>query len=127
MLGKYAKEKYDSDFYFINRFPSKVKPFYVMKVDEEPEYARSVDLEYKGMEISSGGQREHRYEKIVAQAKEKGLSKESTEWFTKFFKYGAPTHGGFSIGIERFVMQMLDIPNIFEVPAFARTPERLVP
>ena len=113
-LGNYVKEKYNSDFFFVNRFPFAVKPFYVMKVDEDPTWARSVDLIYKGMELSSGGQREHRYEKIISQAKEKGLEIENLEWFTNFFKYGAPPHGGFSIGMERFVMQILNLQNIRE-------------
>ncbi|MEM0146950.1 MAG: aspartate--tRNA(Asn) ligase [Candidatus Micrarchaeaceae archaeon] len=127
LLAKYVKEKFNSDFFFINRFPYKVKPFYVMRYDDDPEYARSVDLEYKGMELSSGGQREHRYNKIIEQAKEKGVSLESIAWFAKFFKYGAPPHGGFSIGLERIVMQLLNMPNILEVPAFPRTSERVVP
>jgi aspartyl-tRNA synthetase len=126
-LGNYVKEKYDSDFFFVNRFPFAVKPFYVMKVDEDPTWARSIDLIYKGMELSSGGQREHRYEKIISQAKEKGLETEKLEWFTNFFKYGAPPHGGFSIGMERFVMQILNLQNIREASLFPRAPERLVP
>ncbi|MEM3791597.1 MAG: aspartate--tRNA(Asn) ligase [Candidatus Micrarchaeaceae archaeon] len=126
-LGKYVKEKYRSDFFFVNRFPSKIKPFYVMRVDEEPEFARSIDLIYRGVEISSGGQREHRYEKIIEQAKEKKMNLQNLEWFTKFFKYGAPPHGGFSIGIERLTKQALGIPNILEAVAFPRTPERMVP
>ena len=126
-LGNYVKEKYNSDFFFVNRFPFAVKPFYVMKVDEDPTWARSVDLIYKGMELSSGGQREHRYEKIISQAKEKGLEIENLEWFTNFFKYGAPPHGGFSIGMERFVMQILNLQNIREASLFPRAPERLVP
>ncbi|MCX8178869.1 MAG: aspartate--tRNA(Asn) ligase [Candidatus Aenigmarchaeota archaeon] len=127
LLAKYVKEKYDSDFFFVNRFPFAVKPFYVMKIDETPEWARSVDLVYKGIEQSSGGQREHRYDKLVEQVKEKKISLDSVEWFIKFFKYGAPTLGGFAIGIERFTMQMLDIKNVRESVLFPRTPERLLP
>jgi len=127
LLGKYVKEKYKSDFFFVNKFPFSVKPFYVMKVDNDPQWARSVDLIYKGVEQSSGGQREHRYEKLVDQVKEKGLTQESVEWFTKFFKYGAPPMGGFCIGIERLTMQMLGINNVREVALFPRTPERLLP
>lgn len=127
LLAKYVKEKHKSDFFFLNRFPYKVKPFYVMRVDDDPEYARSVDLIYKGIELSSGGQREHRYQKIMDQAKDKKISAKNIEWFTKFFKYGAPPHGGFSLGIERFTMDLVDIPNISEVIPFPRTPERLEP
>ena len=127
ILSDYITEKFKHDFVFLNRFPSKVKPFYVMYVDEDPKWARSVDLICKGLELSSGGQREHRYEKIITQLKEKNMSLEDSEWFTKFFKYGAPPHGGFNIGIERITMQMLNLKNIREVTLFPRDPTRLVP
>ena len=127
LLWKYVKEKYGHDFFFVNRFPFKIKPFYVMKVDDNPKWARSVDLLYKGLELSSGGQREHRYEKIISQIKEKGMNVETMEWFTKFFKYGVPPHGGFCIGIERLMMQLLDLGNIREAALFPRAPERLLP
>ena len=127
LLSEYVKEKYKSDFFFVNRFPFAVKPFYVMRVDEEPQWARSVDLIFKGMEQSSGGQREHRYEKIIQQLKEKGMNVESMKWFTEIFKYGVPTMGGFSIGIERFTQQLLDIENVREATLFPRDPDRLLP
>jgi len=127
LLAKYVKDKYDTDFFFVNRFPFKAKPFYVMKVDDEAMWARSVDLIYKGLEQSSGGQREHRYERIIQQIKEKGMNLESLEWFIKFFKYGVPPHGGFCLGIERFVMRLLDLDNIREAALFPRASERLLP
>ncbi|MEM5801239.1 MAG: aspartate--tRNA(Asn) ligase [Candidatus Aenigmatarchaeota archaeon] len=127
MLWKYVKEKYKADFFFVNRFPFAVKPFYVMRVDEDPTWARSVDMIYKGVELSSGGQREHRYEKLIEQVKEKKINLDSVEWFVKFFKYGAPTLGGFAVGLERLTMQMLDIKNVREAVLFPRTPERLLP
>ena len=127
ILWDYVKEKYDSEFYFVNRFPSKVKPFYVMKVDEDPKWARSVDLYFKGLELSSGGQREHRYDKIMQAVKDKGMKESEVEWFTKFFEYGVPPHGGFAIGIERLTQSLLDIENIRDCVLFPRDPERLVP
>jgi aspartyl-tRNA synthetase len=127
ILANFVKEKYKTDFFFINRFPSAIKPFYVMKVDDEPQWARSIDFVFKGLEMSSGGQREHRYEKIIQQAKEKGMNLESLKWFTEVFKYGVPPHGGFSIGIERFTMKLLDIPNIKESVLFPRYPTRMLP
>ena len=126
-LGRYVKEKHGADFFFVDKFPYAIKPFYVMRFDNEPEWARSVDLIYKGTELSSGGQREHRYEKIMEQANGKGLDVENLRWFTEFFKYGAPPHGGFSIGIERFTMQVLNLQNVRESALFPRAPERLVP
>jgi len=127
LLGKYVKKKYKTDFFFVNRFPFAAKPFYVMRVDEEPIWARSIDLIFKGVEQSSGGQREHRYEKIIQQLKEKKMNIESMKWFTEVFKYGVPSMGGFSIGIERFTHQLLDLDNIREAVLFTRDPERLVP
>ncbi|MBI4017360.1 MAG: aspartate--tRNA(Asn) ligase [Candidatus Aenigmarchaeota archaeon] len=127
LLGQYVQKKYGHQFYWINRFPFAVKPFYVMRVDETPEWARSVDLMFKGIELSSGGQREHRYEKLMEQVREKGISPSSVEWFTKFFRYGAPPHGGFAIGVERITAQLLDLEDIREAVLFTRDPERLVP
>jgi len=129
MIWDYVQKKYPGcDFYFFNGFPHKVKPFYVMEGHEDnKEWARSVDLNFRGMEMSSGGQREHRYDKLMKNVKEKKQSKESVEWFTKFFKYGAPPHGGFSIGIERLTAVLLGIENIRETCLFPRDTERLVP
>jgi nondiscriminating aspartyl-tRNA synthetase len=127
LLAKHIKEKKGSDIFFMNRFPFAVKPFYVMRVDDEPQWARSVDLVYKGMELSSGGQREHRHSKLMEQVKMKGMDESKIAWFTDNFRYGVPPHGGFALGVERTVMQMLNIENIREVCLFPRTPERLRP
>ncbi len=127
LLWQYVREQYGTDFFFVNRYPFAVKPFYVMRVDDDPQWARSVDLLYKGLELSSGGQREHRYDRIIAQLQAKGMTVESMAWFTEFFKYGVPPHGGFCLGIERLLMQLLDVPNIREVTLFPRTPERILP
>ena len=127
LLCRFVKEKHKSDAFFISRFPSKVKPFYVMRVDEEPQWARSVDFIFKDTEQSSGGQREHRYEKIMEQLKERQMSEEGMKWFTDPFKFGVPPHGGFCLGIERFTMSFLGKENIRETTLFPRTPERLLP
>ena len=127
LLAKHIKEKTGSDIFFMNRFPFAVKPFYVMRVDDEPQWARSVDLVYKGMELSSGGQREHRHAKLMEQLKVKGMDESKIAWFTDNFRFGVPPHGGFALGVERTVMQMLNIENIREVCLFPRTPERLRP
>ncbi len=127
LLAEKVKEETGSEFFFINRFPSAAKAFYVMRVDDQPEFARSVDLVYKGLELSSGGQREHRHDKIVAQIKERGYSLKSLEWFTEPFRYGVPPHGGYSLGIERFTAYMLGMDSIKEAVLFPRDPERLQP
>ncbi len=126
-LAGHVKETTGSDFFFLNRFPSAIRPFYVMRVDGEPEYARSFDLVYKGLELSSGGQREHRHEKILAQARQLGMDEASLTWFTEPFRYGVPPHGGYSFGIERFTAYLLGIENIKEAVLFPRDPERLQP
>ncbi|MDA4121475.1 MAG: aspartate--tRNA(Asn) ligase [Thaumarchaeota archaeon] len=126
-LADHVKKETGSDFFFLNRFPSAAKPFYVMRVDDSPEYARSVDLVYKGLELSSGGQREHRHDKIVAQISEKGFDPEGLKWFTEPFRYGVPPHGGYSFGIERFVAYLLGIQNIKEAALFPRDPDTLQP
>src|SRR5487761_206853 len=127
ILAKHVKEKTKSEFFFINRFPFNFKPFYVMRVQDDPQWARSVDLVYRGMELSSGGQRENSYERLMEQVRLKGMDENAISWFTDNFKYGVPPHGGFAIGIERTVMQMLGIENVREASLFPRTPERLRP
>ena len=127
ILAEFVEEKYKSQFFFINRFPSDIKPFYVMKVDEDPKWARSVDFMLKDLELSSGGQREHRYEKIIQQIKEKGLNLNALKWFTEVFRYGVPPHGGFSLGIERFTMKLLNLKNIKEAVLFPRYVTRCLP
>jgi len=98
-----------------------------MKVDDEPEFARSTDLHFGSLELSSGGQREHRYDRILAQIKEKGMDADGLRWFTEPFRYGVPPHGGYSFGIERFVAQLLRLSSIKEAVLFPRDPERLEP
>ena len=127
MLRDYVKEKHKSDFYFVYKFPFKIKPFYVMKQDKEGKWARSMDLYFRELELSSGGQREHRYEEILKNAKGKGMNPGEIEWFAKFFKYGVPPHGGFSIGVERLTQSILGVANIRECTLFPRDPERLMP
>ena len=124
ILADYVKKEHGSDFFFVNKVPFAVKPFYVMR-DNSSKWARSTDLIFKGIEQSSGGQREHRYDELLKNVEEKGIK--NVSWFTDHFKYGAPPHGGFSIGIERFVMQLLDLPNIRESTLFPRDPIRLTP
>lgn len=127
LLCKYVREKHKTDAFFISRFPFKVKPFYVMRVDDDPQWARSVDFVYRDLEQSSGGQREHRYEKLMQQLEEKKVNPEGMKWFTEPFKFGVPPHGGYCLGIERFTMSLLKKENIRETTLFPRSPERLLP
>jgi len=127
ILADYVMEKYKSNFFFLNRFPFEEKPFYVMRNDKDPKYARSTDMIYRGVELSSGGQREHRYDNLMKNVKEKKMNPKSVSWFTDFFRFGSAPHGGFCIGIERITMQLLNLENIREAVLFPRDPDRLIP
>jgi aspartyl-tRNA synthetase len=127
ILAKHVKEKHKSDFFFLNKFPFDEKPFYVMRNDADKKHARSTDLIYRGVELSSGGQREHRHDKLMDNIRYKKMNPKLLEWFTQFFRYGACSHGGFCIGIERLTMQLLGLDNIREAVLFPRDPQRLTP
>ena len=114
------------DLYFIAEYPEEAKPFYIMEKDGTP-YSFSFDLDYRGQEVSSGGQREHRYDVLVKRMEKKGLNPEDFEFYLEAFRYGMPPHGGWGIGIERFLVKMLDLPNIREAILFPRDPSRLEP
>ncbi len=114
------------DLYFIAEYPEEAKPFYIMEKDGTS-YSFSFDLDYRGQEISSGGQREHRYDKLVARMQKKGLDPEDFGFYLDAFKYGMPPHGGWGIGIERLLVKMLDLSNIREAILFPRDPARLAP
>ncbi|MHA1686365.1 MAG: aspartate--tRNA(Asn) ligase [Candidatus Heimdallarchaeaceae archaeon] len=127
IIGKYAKEKWNSDFVFVDKYPWKVRPFYTMKDEEDPRLTKSFDLLYKGQELTTGGQREHRVEVLEKQAIEKGIKPSEIESYLQFFRHGAPPHGGSGTGIERFVQQLLNLPNIREARLLPRDPTRLTP
>lgn len=127
LLWNYASEELGSDFLFVTEYPWRVRPFYAMRKPGEPEWTLSFDLLFRGLEVATGGQREHRYHVLVQQAREKGLSPESFWFYLEFFKYGAPPHGGAGIGLERVVMQILRLQNIREARLLPRDPERLFP
>ena len=125
IVGDVMAEK-GCDLYFIAEYPEEAKPFYIMEKDGTP-YSFSFDLDYKGQEISSGGQREHRYDRLVARMEKKGLNPEDFLFYLDAFRYGMPPHGGWGIGIERLLVKMLDLGNIREAILFPRDPARLTP
>ena len=127
LLGDYARRVYDSDLIFITEYPWKVRPFYTMRKEDEPEWTYGFDLLFKGLEVVTGGQREHRYEKLLENLKDKGLNPESFKFYLDFFKHGAPPHGGAGMGLERIVMQILGLENIREARLLPRDPERVIP
>lgn len=125
-ICEYAKKKWKSEFVFVTEFPFATKPFYVMRKSGDPSKAWSFDLLYRGLEITTGGLREHRYEERVKNIKEKGLDPKQY-YHLNFFKYGMPPHGGLAIGVERLTMKILDLPNVREAALLPRDPERLIP
>ena len=125
IVGEYMV-KQGKEMYFIVEYPEEAKPFYIMEKDGT-EFSYAFDLDYKGQEISSGGQREHRYDRLVARMEKKGLDPEDFGFYLDAFRYGMPPHGGWGIGIERLLVKMLDLPNIREAILFPRDPSRLSP
>jgi len=124
-LGEIMAEK-GHELYFIVGFPWSSTGFYYMREDDGV-YTRKFDLDYRGLEIASGGQREHRYERLVEALREKGLNTENFEFYLEAFKYGMPPHGGFGLGVERLLMKMLNLENVREAVLFVRDRTRLVP
>ena len=127
LLCEYAQEKFGHEFIFVTDYPVEVRPFYHMKKADEPVLTKSFDLLWKWMEITTGAQREHRYDVLVSQAAEKGVSLDSIQFYLDFFKYGCPPHGGFGFGLARLLAAMLNQKSIREVVFLHRGPTRLVP
>lgn len=118
-----AKEMFGHEFLFITDYSFEKRAFYHMRKDGVPQ---GYDLIWKGVEITTGAQREHRYEVLKAQAEEKGLAKD-VEFYLEFFKYGVPPHGGFGLGLDRMIMVLLGVPTIKEAQFLFRGPDRLNP
>ncbi len=127
LLGKYAKKELNSDFIFITHYPSIKRPFYTMDDPENSEYTLSFDLLFRGLEITSGGQRVHDYKEQVEKMKKCGTDPEQFETYLMFHKYGAPPHGGLGIGLERLTMHLLGFKNVREATMFPRDINRVTP
>ncbi len=127
LLGKYAKSEFNSDFIFVTHYPSKKRPFYTMDDPENPEYTLSFDLLFRGLEITSGGQRVHDYNQQVEKMKKCGMNPDEFETYLMFHKYGAPPHGGLGLGLERLTMHLLGFKNVREATMFPRDINRVTP
>jgi len=126
-ICEYAKETFDSDFIFVTHFPSSKPPFYAMDSKEDPRLAYKFDLLFRGLEITSGGQRIHDYDEQVAKIIRQGLDPKDFESYLEAHKYGLPPHGGLGIGLERLVMKMLGLTNVRQCSMFPRDINRLLP
>ena len=120
---KYAMEEYNCEFIFVTDYPKDKRAFYHLRKDGIPQ---GYDLIWRGVEITTGAQREHRYEELKKQAEEKGLKKD-VEFYLDFFKYGCPPHGGFGLGVDRLTMLLLNLPSLKESMFIFRGPNRLNP
>jgi aspartyl-tRNA synthetase len=126
-LSAIVAREQGSEFVFVTDYPTKVRPFYHMRYDERPGLTKSFDLLWRGIELTTGAQREHRHERLLQQAREKDVETDSISYYLDFFRYGAPPHGGFGFGLTRLLMQMLGQENVREVTFLYRGPNRLTP
>ncbi|KAF8097535.1 hypothetical protein N665_0286s0044 [Sinapis alba] len=126
-LGQLVLEKYNTEFYILHRYPSAVRPFYTMPCADDPNYSNSFDVFIRGEEIISGAQRVHDPELLTEQARRFGIDVETIKTYIDSFRYGAPPHGGFGVGLERVVMLFCGLNNIRKTSLFPRDPLRLAP
>ncbi|MBO4360196.1 MAG: aspartate--tRNA(Asn) ligase [Eubacteriaceae bacterium] len=127
LLGRYAMEKFGHEFIFVTEYPSAVRPFYQMRVEGDDSKTKSYDLIWDGIEVTTGAQREHRYDVLLKQAREKNVTLEILEDYLNCFRFGTPPHGGFGFGAARMMMNLLGIGNIREVSFIHRGVDRLMP
>ena len=127
LIGRYFQEEYGSDFVFVPHYPSKKRPFYAMDDPADPRFTLSFDLLFRGLEVTTGGQRIHDYREITAKMEKRGMDPEDIASYLMIFKYGMPPHGGLGIGLERLTMRLLDEQNVREASLFPRDVTRLEP
>jgi len=126
-LGQWAREQLGSDWLFVVGYPMRKRPFYTHPDPERPAHSRSFDLLFRGTELVTGGQRLHRHASYLEALAARGMTTEPIAAYLEAFRHGMPPHGGFAIGLERFVMQLLDLPNIRLATLFPRDLTRLSP
>lgn len=126
-IAAHVREKYGHDFVFLTDYAASIRPFYHMLNEDDPSLTKSYDLIYRGTEISTGAQREHRVEVLEEQARAKGMDPAELSFYLDFFRYGVPPHGGFGMGLNRVLMLMLHQPSIRETTYLFRGPNRLLP
>jgi aspartyl-tRNA synthetase len=125
MIGEYVLKEYGEEFIFVTNYPASVRPFYHMRPEKDSKGTRSFDLLWRGVEIATGAQREHRLDILQKQAKEKGIK--IPEIYENIFRYGAMPHGGVGFGLDRITQRMLNLDNVREALLLPRDPERTSP
>jgi aspartyl-tRNA synthetase len=126
-LSALVAAEHGHEFAFVTDYPSSVRPFYHMRHPDDPTLTRSFDLLWRGLELTTGAQREHRHDVLLAQARDKHVDPGPISYYLDFFRYGAPPHGGFGFGLTRLLMQLLGQDNVREVTFLYRGPHRLMP
>lgn len=126
-IGAWARRELGHEFVFVTDWPAALRPFYHMRHEADPALTKSFDLLWKGLEVTSGAQREHRPDRLLAQIREKGLAEAPLDDYVRFFRHGCPPHGGFGFGLSRMLMVLLDRPHVREVTFLHRSPTRLRP
>ncbi|HEY0964742.1 MAG TPA: aspartate--tRNA(Asn) ligase [Candidatus Paceibacterota bacterium] len=124
-LCEYANTHWNSDFVFVTHFPTSKRPFYTHIDPEQPEFTRSFDLLFRGLEMCSGGQRVHSYAELIERIKSKGLDPDKFHFYLQAFKYGIPPHGGIGMGLERLTMKYCGVKNVKEASLFPRDMNRI--
>ncbi len=127
LISRYFKEEYDADFVFVTHYPSKKRPFYAMDDPADPVFTLSFDCLFRGMEITTGGQRIHDYHQLIEKIEKRGMTTEGMDAYLMAFKHGMPPHGGLGIGMERLTMKLLGEDNVRETTLFPRDLSRLEP
>jgi len=126
-ICRLVKEEQGHDFVFITDYPISIRPFYHMRYEDRPNLTKSFDLLYKGVEVTTGAQREHRLDVLEKQALEKGINLKELEDYLNFFRYGCPPHGGVGIGPARLIMKIAGLDNVKEACFLPRDVKRLRP
>jgi nondiscriminating aspartyl-tRNA synthetase len=126
-LGEWAKTQFGSDFVFVTGYPMAKRPFYTHPNPQDPRYSNSFDLLFRGTELVTGGQRLHLYSNYLAALQARGMDPAPFQGYLEAFRYGMPPHGGFAVGLERFVMQLIGAQNLRETTLFPRDLNRLSP
>lgn len=124
-LCEWAWRERGSDFIFVTHYPVSKRPFYTYEDEDDPGYTKSFDLLFRGVEITTGGQRRHDYENLIAGAKKKGLDPKKFSFYLQAFKYGMPPHGGWGMGLERLTAKFLGLANVKEAALFPRDINRI--
>jgi nondiscriminating aspartyl-tRNA synthetase len=127
LITEYARKKWGTELVFITHYPLSKRPMYTYPDPANPELSLSFDLIFRGLEITTGGQRIHNYRLLVEKIKERGLNPDDFSYYLDTFKFGMPPHGGFAIGAERLVSRILNLPNIRMASLFPRDRHRLIP